>query len=200
MNPALGWAVTPDSLRPMRHPPGCDCGCGNGDDQVEWLRRLIDQRVNQILDQRSGPIKTGPILGVVDGSDARQGEIGEYVRGQAALTITAAGDQAPTVTPLVVPPGDWDLEGSAVVQQMGTDGIWFGLTPLPVGMIDDLFGWMPNIQPPVTQWGGWVNTARARASFTVPTALLFTVNITAATPIAGQTATVTILVTGRRMR
>jgi hypothetical protein len=67
------------------------------------------------------PATTGPIIGVVDGSSARPGEVGEVMR------ITVQGNftdvsQVQAVSTLILSPGDWDYATTCYCAPVATTG------------------------------------------------------------------------------
>jgi hypothetical protein len=191
-----------------RHPPGCDCGCqddcGPNLNNVVGCWREIEQLrhiVRSLIDEVGGPIKTGPIRGVVHGKAAHQGNVGEVLTGQTTGTFTAAM-QTQTVSPLVIPPGDFDVTVSCdfEVPTTSTHGILgaeFTLAPQPPNTaISTAFysvsgSFERTLEAPVTQ----VNVS-------VPTLLAFTLktNDTKFSTATADAGTFTFNVYARRMR
>jgi hypothetical protein len=127
----------------------------------------------------------GPIIGVTNGSVGRRGEVGEYLRG--VQTVVVGTQSVYNVTPLVLPPGDWDVVASAHFN-FAVTLTSFSLTPLPAGMLDNLFAEGTT----ETQ----IIAPRAQAAVKHPTLLAFTVNVEPDT--TGTTFVLTV--TARRMR
>lgn len=198
------------NIVPMRHPPGCTCGCQNwGCDSPGWGQDLMqcwDQInqlkciIKQIMAEVGGPIRTGPIRGVVDGSDARPGDVGEYFSASVTLAYAAGVNTQTTLSPTVVQPGDWDLWSTMEFSTI-TGYVQFQLSPQPVGMSHDLRGQTGQF---VTETGeGQANTVigrTGRGSFSVPTLLPFSVQIDQGIGAGQPAGTAYLVVEGRRRR
>lgn len=202
MNVVPMWPPCP----PTTHPPGCQCGCGGnpswGNDLFQCWEQMSQLKciVQQIMNECGGPIKTGPIQGVVDGSPAAPGQVGEFISGTAAFSYGAGVPPAGnpwlgTVSPLVVPPGDWDI-GLVGASPYNVGG-GVEVQPLPTGLADKLQATIATgvgtVDLAYTIWAGPV-----RGLFSVPTLIpvLVSVYSVAATPAD----TVNVTVFARRMR
>lgn len=141
----------------------------------------------------------GPIVGVVDGSDAAPGEVGEFITGIGFFPYLGYPNASNgTLTLLNVPPGDWDFTVSSSYTGL-IDGSQFALSPKPVGMSNDMIGENANFA--MGSESNFVIIGQsARGSFAVNTVMTFEVNVdNSATPglVAG---TMGIRLEGRRRR
>jgi hypothetical protein len=183
-------------------PPTCSCGCnpcqcggGWGGLMQCWQDIAQFQQFLICMLSQAGPF---PMQGVTDGSNAKAGNIGEFITGTGSATYAAAALSNVAISPLVVAPGDWDLRGF-VAQSGPVTGISLILTPAPAGMSNQMEAAIGSVDT-----GATVNNFEnvpmqmARGSFTVPTLLSWAGQINTTT---GQAAgTVTLYVEGRRMR
>jgi hypothetical protein len=138
----------------------------------------------------------GPIAGITNGAAARPGEVGEFVMGVATINIPVnAAQQTILVQPLVIPPGDWDVQ--AYMEPTGLfDAIILSGTPTPAGFSDSLQAFMGAFNDPSITFNTMLTTQRVQALLTIPTLVPF--NVIIYNVPAAQTATVTV--TARRMR
>lgn len=144
----------------------------------------------------------GPIIGVVDGSDAAPGEVGEFITGIGtfAYAVYPAVSNG-TINLLNVPPGDWDFTVSASYTSV-IDGSNFALSPKPTGMSNDMIGENANflVGTTVPALNLVLVGQSARGSFAVATMLTFAVNVdNSGTPGAGP-GTMAMRIEGRRRR
>lgn len=106
------------TLALRRSPPltcddGSGCGCTGGHGwcafcMQDMLAAIVGDLLNNDPDLQA--IIHGPRLGVVDGSAARSGEVGEWISGTQTVQIPSLALNAVSagpITPLVLPPGDW---------------------------------------------------------------------------------------------
>jgi hypothetical protein len=153
----------------------------------------------------------GPIIGVTDGSTAQPGEVGEYLQGIIDYTNVPAppggvdGVVSAIVTPLILPPGDWDVEVTFRAGY-GLNSFFASLTPLPTGVTSAfVIAATPEVDMRFFDWT--FQGPRGAANVSVPTLLAFTVNL----GIVGGTSETnggapgsggwfTTIVTARRMR
>lgn len=136
----------------------------------------------------------GPIAGVTDGSAARPGEVGEYVMGTSAVNVVIdPAEHTYLAQPLVLSPGDWDIQASFYAPGLNAEAIAVHLEPLPTGVSGGLDG---NIQVSTGSMHARVTTPRTQALVSVPTLLPFSLAVRNAT----NTSAATLTVTGRRMR
>ena len=56
--------------------------------------------------------------GVIDGSDANAGDVGEYLEAVSG-TVGLSGGVSTDVVPLALPAGDWDVEGNVAITPSG---------------------------------------------------------------------------------
>jgi hypothetical protein len=191
------------------HPDDCDCGCRDdcGPDlnnivdcwrQIGQLRRII----KDIIDDIGGPVKTGPIMGVVDGNAAKVGNVGEVLTSSNTGTFTS-DTQTQSISALVVPPGDWDVTATCDLAATtgSTNGITggeFALAPIPTG-----------IKPMTASFYGMNNVAEVQmasqptqVNLSNPTLLAFTLktNDTSYSSATSDAGTYTFTMYARRMR
>lgn len=188
--------VVPNCWPPFPPPgPSCSCNCDGGFNQAVdcWqqianFKAFLQQMLTQI-----GPI---PIQGVVDGSDAKPGNVGEYFRVQVTQAVPIGPTQQP-VSLGVLPPGDWNYWIFALYQAPVTSGE-FWINPLPAGFSDALFTFVFTGTAFDPAWMT-VTSSIGRASITVPTLVAITLMSNyAGNAAAATTAQVTLA--ARRMR
>jgi hypothetical protein len=129
----------------------------------------------------TSPDFVGPIVGVVDGSDAAPGEVGEFLT--AIGTFNYAASPATSTGQLAMinmPPGDWDIWASASFTTL-IESTLFHLNPVPTGMSNSMFGLMglfsvSNLVSMDVETLVLVGQT-ARGSFAVPTLLSFEVQV-----------------------
>lgn len=144
----------------------------------------------------------GPIVGVVDGSDAAPGEVGEFKFATGtfayAAGTTAGVTSTGTINLINMPPGDWDFTISASFSDLITSALFF-LTPLPTGMSNPMFGLNGNFTMAGEAETVVIIGQSARGSFAVNTLLSFEVQVfnNATTEPAG---TMTLRIEARRRR
>ena len=122
----------------------------------------------------------GPIIGVVDGSDAAPGEVGEFLTmtgtfNYGAGTASGAGFTG-QIALLNVPPGDWDFTVSASYSNLISSSLFF-LNPQPTGVSNEMFGLNGNFTFPGEAEDVVIIGQSARGSFAVPTLLSFEVQV-----------------------
>lgn len=149
----------------------------------------------------------GPIIGVTDGTFAKPGEVGEFLSGSNGngtdMAYTPGVVSQAIVSPLSLPPGDWDVTCEFAAGYNFED-FAAGLTPLPQGASGPQFLNWGNTPPNTLYYmRGACNTIRV--STAVPVLLSYQVSaaLTAAsvsilTGLAGLTFLVTT--SARRMR
>jgi hypothetical protein len=174
---------------PPPQPDPCGCGCGDNDlmqcwGQVEAFRCMVTQIVNDILGQSGGPVKTGPIAGVVDGSDAKPGQVGEFYSNNIDGLAIPVGSNTMTISAGVLSPGDWDCYAWCAAQEP-LSYMWFGLEPLPTGVSNKMGAIASN--PGGNPVEITASSSMARASLTVPTLFPFQL-VTENTGTAAATA------------
>lgn len=191
-------APTPFCWPPFPAPPG-DCGCGGSfSGAMDCWQQISNFKafLTQVLSEM-GPI---PLTGVVDGSNAAPGDVGEYITGVSQVPYAAS----PAVTvvfvnPLVVPAGDWNLWAHMTCTTL-VGGASFDLSPVPTGMSNGLDGLVwTDVNVGGSDNEGLVVGMMGRGNFTVATSLPFRVGINQSA--GGLTAGTAVLqVEGRRMR
>lgn len=155
------------SLVEMRHhinrPQPCSCGGRGCDDccpppcpppnidgllsawnELARFKCLIGEMVDDAIRRSGGPLKTGPIWGVTDGSAAKPGQVGEIYINQQQFSFGAA-TQTQIVTAGILSPGDWDCNVT-VWADVFTTGIGFYLSPPPAGVTTGMGGTMVEMQ------------------------------------------------------
>lgn len=145
----------------------------------------------------------GPIIGVVDGSNAAPGEVGEFITGIGSFNFAGYPSVSNGFVNLLnVPPGDWDFTIAASFTTF-VDGANFALSPKPVGMSNDMVGENANFfagSPTVPALNMVLVGQSARGSFAVTTNMTFEVNVDNS-ETGGLTAGVMALrLEGRRRR
>ena len=144
----------------------------------------------------------GPIVGVVDGSDAAPGEVGEFLIAAGTFNYaagTAAGQGSTGHIALInMPPGDWDLTVSAAYTNLISSSLFF-LDPLPTGMSNAMFGLNGNFTFPGEAENVIIIGQSARGSFAVNTQLTFQVQVFQSST-ALPAGTMTLGIEARRRR
>lgn len=143
----------------------------------------------------------GPIIGVVDGTDAAPGEVGEFLKASGTFAYgvgSAAGILYDgTIALLNVPPGDWDFWVSASFSTNIT-GAKFSLQTVPPNMSNAMAGINSNFTLEGMEDVIIVGQL-ARGSFAAITQLTFAVEVYQG--VAGDTAgTMTMEMEARRRR
>lgn len=119
----------------------------------------------------------GPIMGVTDGSHAKPGEVGEYIHfasGQPGVILNSSGN-AVTITPLIVPPGDWIVEADwGCVRHFSSFAAW--LDPVPAGAPANLGQVEMLMDPPATFGVMGAISPLLSLRISVPTLLAYKVN------------------------
>lgn len=205
--PPWGWGPPPGFCEHCHQSP-CNCGSGTWPPPCppgpgwDWNWRPPHGAI------------VGPIIGVTDGSQAKPGEVGEFLSGIIPNTDvpmppgTAAGANATgvaVVTPLVIPPGDWDVTSTFRCGN-GLNQFEAQLTPLPAGF--SIGGLIFAIPEDTMRFFDWTfNGARLQANVTVPTAVVYTVTLGMvgglsenSTQVPGSGGFFQTIVTARRMR
>lgn len=192
--------------RPPMHGPGCTCGCRD-DCGPSWSQSAIDcynqmsQFRNMLSQIMQDPcFQMPPIKGVTDGSNAKPGEVGEFVTGSATMNYAAyPSDTTSLISTLVIAPGDWDI-WAWVETSTPVGAAAFSLSPLPAGMSNNMGG--GGVPASVSGTEEWlVNIGKAaRGSFTVPTLLSFSVTVHQAINAALLAGSATLNVEARRRR
>jgi hypothetical protein len=141
-----------------------------------------------------------PVQGVTDGSDAKPGNIGEYIMLSVAMPFAAnPANTQQVVSAGVLPPGDWQIYPALQLSTIvGSAQFW--LTPQPAGVTNDMAGTAGTIGIAGSETAARVIGQIARGSFTVPTLLAFTVHVDQSTATGLAAGTATLDVEARRMR
>lgn len=141
----------------------------------------------------------GPIIGVVDGSNAAPGEVGEFITGTVTMSYAAyPSATTQTMTVLNVPPGDWDFTVSSAYTGL-IGGSQFALSPKPVGMSNDMIGENANFALG-TMENIVVIGQSARGSFAVTTVMAFEMNVDNSPTSTLAAGTMSLRLEGRRRR
>jgi hypothetical protein len=165
--------------------------------QINALKQIIAD----ILQEMGGPIKTGPILGITDGSVALPGRVGEVMEANPAPIPFTGLPQSINVSAMVLQAGDWLVWTSALLQTNdGSNGIYnanIHLNPAPTGSSNVLEGWWAA-STPFAKVG--LETRMMTLNITVPTLLPFTFDINNNPNQNGGAGVVLLHVGARRMR
>lgn len=192
-----------------RPPMHCDCGCDPcqcGDCGPSWSQSAIDcynqmsqfrEMLAQILQD---PKLRIPLIGITDGSNAKPGEVGEYIKGAATVHYAAYPTvTVQTVSVLVVPPGDWNLWGYMTLST-GVGGANFATTTPPAGMDD----WITALAIESAVAGSvdyiFLPSNTVRGLFTVPSLIATQVTVWQTTNATLPAGVATVKIMGRRMR
>lgn len=150
----------------------------------------------------------GPIVGVIDGSDAAPGEVGEFLTAVAEVNYAAGpSTSGPFQIPLInMPPGDWDCTISASFTTL-IDSAWFILNPQPQGVSNEMYGLMGLFgggsggagTPPADLETVILIGQSARASFALTTLMNFQVEVYQGTS-AGLAGVMALRIECRRRR
>lgn len=150
----------------------------------------------------TSPPIPGPITGVVDGSNAAPGQVGEFMFAVGTFAYAAGTTGGVTSTGQIalinMPPGDWDFTISASFSDLITSALFF-LNPVPTGMSNPMFGLNGNFTMAGESETVIIIGQSARGSFAVNTLLSFEVQVfnNATTDPAG---TMTLRIEARRRR
>lgn len=143
----------------------------------------------------------GPIIGDISGNPAAPGNVGEFIQRAVtgSLTISTNSFTDVNVTPMSLPPGDWDVIAKLDISVLFT-GASFRLNPTVPGMSSDMFtsGFMPGVVHQITT-ASIVSQRNQLLSASATSILQF--DITVANYTAGSvTGSYTFTVNARRMR
>lgn len=169
------------------------------------MDRLQSMGIVSKIDPRDLPAPSsststiGPIIGVVDGSDAAPGEVGEFITGIGFFTYAGYPNVSNGfLTLLNVPPGDWDFTVSSSYTGL-IDGSQFALSPKPQGMSNDMIGENANFA--MGSVSNFVIIGQsARGSFAVTTTMTFEVNVDNSETVGLVGGQMGIRLEGRRRR
>jgi hypothetical protein len=115
------------------------------------------------------------LKGVVDGSNAASGEVGEYLEATAGSFALAAGGFSTSAT-LVLPPGEWDVQGHAYFSGGSASPFGYAALGPNANTLNTSAGYC------VAGYGSvngdiWLATGVNRYSVTVNTTIYLTVSI-----------------------
>lgn len=149
----------------------------------------------------------GPIVGVVDGSDAAPGEVGEFLSMDGFGTYAAYPTATVGTIPMLnMPPGDWDMWVSALFSS-DIGGAFFQVpAPLPSRLSNSMAGYMAlaaavglaGSTTPVE--GVIVIGITARGSFAVTTPINFTFRVDQSDNTSLPAGTIQLHMEARRRR
>jgi hypothetical protein len=162
-----------------------------------WQDIAQFQQFLQCMLSQMGPLA---LQGVTDGSVAKAGQVGEVIRGSSSQTYLGnpTATQWVPQSPLVVPPGDWNL-WAYMSFSTGIGGCEFLLSPQPAGVSNPMTGQSFVTGTTVLQSVNIIGQM-AVGSFSVPTLLTFGGNINNSTDAGIVGGTGILTVEGRRMR
>lgn len=145
----------------------------------------------------------GPIIGVVDGSNAAPGEVGEFLSASGTYAYAAGVANTGTIALLNVPPGDWDMYAAATFTTL-VGSVLFQLSPVPTGMSTGLAGFVGTFSAGTGMAAdaeSLVLVGQAgRGSFAVNTQMTFQVQVDQATTTGLLAGTMTLDMFARRRR
>lgn len=120
---------------------------------------------------------TSSKMGVTDGSDAPPGTIGEYYVKQTPVTFPVAATTQ-FINGGVLLAGDWNCSCS-FIPEAWVAGVTFMLSPVPNGIFVNMLGFEGNLGTitgiPVSESDGIVYGIPTRASLSVPTPFIFSI-------------------------
>jgi hypothetical protein len=160
-------------------------------------QNIVENIVNNYITQN-----VVPRVGVVDGSNAAPGEIGEYYTNTTTVNVTGGISQTQSVTAGTLPPGDWLVVASLQLDE-GVAGMYMALSPLPAGVSNDMSAEaFVNIAAGggIVTGGGVVNSHPARASLTANTPFVFSVQTNYAGTPGGDNTTGPLILQAWRIR
>lgn len=142
----------------------------------------------------------GPIIGVVDGSDAAPGEVGEFLTASVEFGYIAGGVAGNVTSGQIdlinMPPGDWDFTISATFSTTIGSALFF-LSPEPTGMSNIMIGGDGNFGTMSVE-GVAIIGQSARGSFAVTTLLSFSVEVFQVA--GGDAGAMNLVIDARRRR
>jgi hypothetical protein len=165
---------------------------------------ITDQAFNPRLTPTpsTSPPIPGPIIGVVDGSNAAPGQVGEFLFATGTFAYAAGTTAGVTSTGHInlinMPPGDWDFTISASFSDLITSALFF-LDPLPTGMSNPMFGLNGNFTMAGEAETVVIIGQSARGSFAVNTMMIFEVQVFNSST-SDPAGTMTLRIEARRRR
>lgn len=185
-------------LQPVPCPPPWYRPASECFDQVRQFEEMIEHMVDKAVTEKLNKLYQQGALppGVVDGSDAKVGQVGEFVRlfgPDFAFTGTVV-NESQMVNVGVLPAGDWLAMTYAYITAE-TTGCQFYLTPVPTGVVDSM-GAMLALHGPenVTLVGPTV-----RCNLTVPSLFAFQCSVNNQSA-AGNPGVMSVRMNAWRMR
>jgi hypothetical protein len=140
----------------------------------------------------------GPIIGVVDGSDAAPGEVGEFMTAIGTFNYAAGVANTGSITLINMPPGDWDFTISSSFTTLIGSAL-FELQPIPTGMSNSMFGLNGNFGAMAPETVIIIGQS-ARGSFAVNTVMTFLVEVDQAITAGLPAGVMTLRIEARRRR
>jgi hypothetical protein len=183
--------------------------CCEGDFRLDNIRSCwrqiaeLKQIIAEIIGEIGGPVKTGPIMGVVSGTNAAAGMVGEVVSTSLTGTFTPAA-QSQALSSVVLQPGDWDVSLKCSLEapsgSVGNTGGSIELSPLPAGVQPIEAEFYTSGTNKVASVG--MSAQPAQVNITTPTLLAFMLKTNQPGYATGDEAggTFTVEVRARRMR
>ena len=112
----------------------CTCGCCT---PPNWVCIPVPPTPPPVINP---PALNGPIRGDISGNPAQPGNVGEFQQRSVtgSLTVAANANQITTVTPLSLPPGDWDVSASLTISRLFS-GASFVLNPTIPGASGNMY-------------------------------------------------------------
>lgn len=147
-----------------------------------------------------GPAVGGAVRGVVDGSAAPPGYVGEFISGSYPFTYTGYPNTTTQNIPsLIIPAGDWNI-GAALNMSTDFDGASIIVAPpIPSGLSSSMFT-VAAVAYSTGAQATTLVTPAVRGSFSAATLLTFTVVVENTSTAGLPAGNGTLAVTGRRMR
>lgn len=152
-----------------------------------------------------GPATGGAVKGVIDGSSAPPGFVGEVIRqtSSGSLVVSSPPAAATNFAALVVPPGDWNIQGTATLTGLTNNVFWdFIIITLSNGATQ-IGAFQINGQFTATAGGlegGTFSTAMIPLSVAASTTITCSLQVTAISGGPSGSGSYSFLCQGRRMR
>jgi hypothetical protein len=128
-----------------------------------------------------------PAVGVINGSNAKPGIVGEVLYQEVDGTFPNTAGFTQSVSALVLSPGDWNVSVFVQFVTAWTTGVYFNLSPQPVGIVSDMrcvTGALATTAPTFVDLS--ITGPVAQANITVPTLLAFSLVTNYAGAATGQ--------------